>query len=291
MSDDGEQGEAMSDDGEQRVVSVMELRLERTACCEGMRRLLRVPGDDTTLVGWLCELHGLTLRTSGEALAPEISAWEHATTSGEKILAPDGLGWELTGAEGRAPRFYWHWRRQSHSAAVAVTKGPYSWSWMRSALERIYADCAGCRPDSLLGLVRDVAAIAIGRPPCRPENRAALREEASGPEGIPRDMPPRAASWHVEALIPPDDRWAKKRTAYYACRDAGVAIPAEVREFFGGREPDDLPGYLIDLTWGDDATSPVARSSSTVTGREELSIDIGRLPEGATVIKIFGPKR
>lgn len=48
------------------------LRLSSMPCCEGGRRLDRVAGDATTLAGWLCELHGLTVRVPASLAAQMI---------------------------------------------------------------------------------------------------------------------------------------------------------------------------------------------------------------------------
>lgn len=48
---------------------------------------------------------------------------------------------------------------------------------------------------------------------------------------------------HVAALYTPDEEYKKKSAAWWACKDAGVEPPAEIRDFFGGKLPpkDGLP--------------------------------------------------
>jgi len=54
-------------------------------------------------------------------------------------------------------------------------------------------------------------------------------------------------STHVVGFIPPDAKWRAMRDARDACLAAGVPVPEEVEDFFGGEEPDPC-GREVDLT-------------------------------------------
>jgi len=45
-------------------------------------------------------------------------------------------------------------------------------------------------------------------------------------------------STHVTGFAPPDERWAKMKAIWDACEAAGIPVPGEVGEFFGGDDPD-----------------------------------------------------
>jgi hypothetical protein len=66
-----------------------------------------------------------------------------------------------------------------------------TYNGMRSALERIYMECAGFPTDSHHGVIRDVAAIALDKPTCRPENRVVA--------------PPAPAGLFFVAILGPDE--------------------------------------------------------------------------------------
>lgn len=53
-------------------------------------------------------------------------------------------------------------------------------------------------------------------------------------------------STHVIGFVPADERWHLMRAAYDACRAAGLDIPKEVADFFGGQAPDDA-GQEIEI--------------------------------------------
>lgn len=51
-------------------------------------------------------------------------------------------------------------------------------------------------------------------------------------------------STHVTGFAPADGTWQKMKAAWDACETAGVPVPAEVEEFFGGEAG---AGYEIDV--------------------------------------------
>jgi hypothetical protein len=53
-------------------------------------------------------------------------------------------------------------------------------------------------------------------------------------------------STHVTGFAPPDEQWAKMKAIWDACGAAGIDVPDEVEEFFGGDEPDPA-GVEVDL--------------------------------------------
>jgi len=44
---------------------------------------------------------------------------------------------------------------------------------------------------------------------------------------------------HVYGIKPPDDKWKKMKTIYYACRDAKISPPKEVSEYFEYNDPNE----------------------------------------------------
>jgi hypothetical protein len=53
-------------------------------------------------------------------------------------------------------------------------------------------------------------------------------------------------STHVTGFAPPDEQWAKMKAIWDACEAAGIEVPDEVEEFFGGEAPDPA-GVEVDL--------------------------------------------
>jgi hypothetical protein len=53
-------------------------------------------------------------------------------------------------------------------------------------------------------------------------------------------------STHVLGVIPPDEKFERMKNAYDACKLAGVPVPENVADFFGGEEPDPK-GRLVEL--------------------------------------------
>lgn len=45
-------------------------------------------------------------------------------------------------------------------------------------------------------------------------------------------------STHVTGFAPPDGAWLKMKAVWDACTKAGIAVPGEVENFFGGADPD-----------------------------------------------------
>lgn len=85
-------------------------------------------------------------------------------------------------------------------------------------------------------------------------------------------------STHVVGFKPPDGTWFKMRTVYYACKDAGIKIPAEVQEFFGDEAPDPA-GVEVDLShcilpYQDDM-------------KDGYELDLSRVPEHVTTIRFW----
>lgn len=55
----------------------------------------------------------------------------------------------------------------------------------KSYFERIYMECAGFPADSHHGLIRDIAALALGKSVCRPENKSTVPEGYMGGDDGP----------------------------------------------------------------------------------------------------------
>jgi len=53
-------------------------------------------------------------------------------------------------------------------------------------------------------------------------------------------------STNIIGFRPPDEKWKKMKAAWDSCREAGIDLPDELWEFFGGSGPDEA-GIKIDL--------------------------------------------
>ena len=81
-------------------------------------------------------------------------------------------------------------------------------------------------------------------------------------------------SMFVTGFWPPDEKWQQMKAAWDACAAAGVPVPEEVEDFFGGEAPDPA-GVEVDL--------PVRHSTD---GSSELwEVDVAAIPEAVTVIR------
>lgn len=85
-----------------------------------------------------------------------------------------------------------------------------------------------------------------------------------------------SVSAYVRGIIPPDETWQKMRAIWDACEAAGVMVPREVEDFFGGEAPDPA-GVVVEVAareWKDD------------TG-EGYEVDLGGLPEHVKTIRFW----
>lgn len=86
-------------------------------------------------------------------------------------------------------------------------------------------------------------------------------------------------STYVVGFNKPDDgNFQKYKAVWDACNKAGVDIPEDVCNYFGGDEPDDS-GMQVDIS---DAVTEY--SENMVEGYE---VDITKLPKGVSVIRFF----
>ena len=46
----------------------------------------------------------------------------------------------------------------------------------------------------------------------------------------------------------PSREWELKRAAYVACRAADMEIPDDLEDYFGGCDPENLPGSEVDIS-------------------------------------------
>jgi hypothetical protein len=53
----------------------------------------------------------------------------------------------------------------------------------------------------------------------------------------------------VYGIKPPDDKWKRMKSCYDGCKNAGVAVPKDVEEFFDHCEPDEA-GVVVKLPKG-----------------------------------------
>ncbi len=93
-------------------------------------------------------------------------------------------------------------------------------------------------------------------------------------------------SWYVDGIRPPDATWRKMKAVLEACREAKIAEPKEVREFFKGETPDEK-GVLINL--GLMYEKPKTPGVERYEGEESsgFEVDLDKLREHDPTIKIL----
>lgn len=85
---------------------------------------------------------------------------------------------------------------------------------------------------------------------------------------------------HVIGVRLPDEQWRKMEVVYHACVAAGIAIPEQVREFFGWQKPN-VRGAEVEVPmseWFDEDSY----------GYEVVVKD---LPSHVTVLRLYTYKR
>lgn len=73
------------------------------------------------------------------------------------------------------------------------------------------------------------------------------------------------------------DEYIAKANAYFACLNAGIEIPSELVEYFGGQPPQIEDGIEVEIPsspWSDETNSGV-------------EIDPGAVPNGVRKIRFF----
>lgn len=88
-------------------------------------------------------------------------------------------------------------------------------------------------------------------------------------------------STHMLGFHPPDKKWKQMKAVWDSCEKAGVDIPENVLEFFGGVDAPDERGVEIDLE-----ELPCC-SEYDDDGQEGFEIDISKLPENITHLRFF----
>ena len=89
-------------------------------------------------------------------------------------------------------------------------------------------------------------------------------------------------STHVQGFRPPDETWQKMRAIYDACDAAGIDLPWEVEDFFGGEAPDEA-GVEVDLIRG---SSPAVREWSDEY-RKGYEVDVRLLPDRVHIVRFY----
>ena len=87
-------------------------------------------------------------------------------------------------------------------------------------------------------------------------------------------------SMHVVGFKPADELWKKMKAAFDACKNAGVAPPLAVNDYFDGNDPGDAPGMEVDIL------SKAARSWKD-DSREGFEVDVSALPPGVRYIRFY----
>lgn len=92
-------------------------RMSTGPCCEAMTRVESSPGDATTLVGWLCQRHGLTVRAEPTG-APATFSWPPLVGTGQFVLPPSAGTSPARPDEHPAP---WRWVDADYATAFDTT--------------------------------------------------------------------------------------------------------------------------------------------------------------------------
>lgn len=85
-------------------------------------------------------------------------------------------------------------------------------------------------------------------------------------------------STHAVGFIPPDEAWEKMKAVWEASEKAGIAIPNEVIDFFGGEEPTDA-GREVDIK---QALVPYEGD-----GLSGFDVKISLLPPEVTTVRFY----
>lgn len=84
----------------------------------------------------------------------------------------------------------------------------------------------------------------------------------------------------VEGFRPPDDDWVRMKAVWDACMAAGVAMPAEVEDFFEGAPPD-AHGVEVDIC------AAVRKWEDSRRAAEGFEVDVTALPVGVRVVRFI----
>ena len=85
-------------------------------------------------------------------------------------------------------------------------------------------------------------------------------------------------STHISGVVPADDEYKKMIHVYDACVEAGIDVPQEVWDFFGGDVPDPN-GTVIDIK---EACVPFKAE-----GCSGFEIDIVAIPEHIKTLRFY----
>lgn len=84
----------------------------------------------------------------------------------------------------------------------------------------------------------------------------------------------------VVGFKPPDERWKQMKKVYDACEEAGIKIPKEVGEFFGGSPPDPS-GVEVNLR----VHGALTRWEEEGADGYELHVD--KLPKDVKIVRFY----
>lgn len=93
-------------------------------------------------------------------------------------------------------------------------------------------------------------------------------------------------SLNVVGFVPPDEKFQKMRDVYDACRAAGVAVPKDVKEFFGHAEPDPAGVEVSlrpDYPDGKNCTKEWNHDGDAVG----FEVDLDKVPKHIKVIRFY----
>lgn len=87
-------------------------------------------------------------------------------------------------------------------------------------------------------------------------------------------------STHAVGFVPPDENWDKMKAVYNACIEAGVDVPDNVEKFFDYNNPNNVPGFEVDLEGN-------AAKEWADNYRQGFEVDLSKLPENVKFIRFY----
>ena len=84
---------------------------------------------------------------------------------------------------------------------------------------------------------------------------------------------------YVVGIKPPDSDWEKVKLIFDAYINAGIMVPAEIWDYFGGVAPDDK-GVSVELP-------PNCISNYSRDGECGYDIEVSKIPKGIKIIRFY----
>jgi hypothetical protein len=89
-------------------------------------------------------------------------------------------------------------------------------------------------------------------------------------------------STYVLGFRPPDEKWKRMKEAREACEAAGIDIPEDIDDFFGGEKPDEK-GVEVQLDNG----HPCCKDWDDGYMRSGFEVEISKLPKDIKILRFY----